>query len=285
MPCALIIGERKASTDQKTSLNEALREHAVSVWEELRSDLAAEDRHGPARQVDVEVLADLDLELAAVELAPYRRVAAAQDVGDGRAARAGAARSVSPTPRSKIRARMVGVVEGGEPRDVGAVGELRVASRSGGRCAPRSRASSVGRVGDVDRRLRVADRQMLEAKAVEPRRRARAYARAHVDAAGRLGEDRRADLARRGLDRELARVGPAGAAQVEDRLARAVAAELGLGAVGVEDPQARDEARLVGRRQHEHAVGADARCGGRTARARARRSARAPSARDASTIT
>lgn len=31
VPCALIIGERKASTDRKTSLNDALRQHAVSV--------------------------------------------------------------------------------------------------------------------------------------------------------------------------------------------------------------------------------------------------------------
>lgn len=31
VPCALIIGKRKASTDLKTSLNEALREHNVSV--------------------------------------------------------------------------------------------------------------------------------------------------------------------------------------------------------------------------------------------------------------
>lgn len=31
VPCALILGERKASTDLKTSLNEALREHNVSV--------------------------------------------------------------------------------------------------------------------------------------------------------------------------------------------------------------------------------------------------------------
>ena len=31
VPCALIIGQRSASTDRKTSLNEALREHAVSV--------------------------------------------------------------------------------------------------------------------------------------------------------------------------------------------------------------------------------------------------------------
>ena len=31
VPCALIIGERKESTDRKTSLTEALREHAVAV--------------------------------------------------------------------------------------------------------------------------------------------------------------------------------------------------------------------------------------------------------------
>jgi 2,3,4,5-tetrahydropyridine-2-carboxylate N-succinyltransferase len=31
IPCALIVGERSASTDRKTSLTEALREHAVSV--------------------------------------------------------------------------------------------------------------------------------------------------------------------------------------------------------------------------------------------------------------
>jgi len=31
VPCALIIGERKASTDLKTSLNDALREHKVAV--------------------------------------------------------------------------------------------------------------------------------------------------------------------------------------------------------------------------------------------------------------
>ena len=31
VPCALIIGERKASTDKKTSLNEALRDFNVAV--------------------------------------------------------------------------------------------------------------------------------------------------------------------------------------------------------------------------------------------------------------
>ena len=31
VPCALIIGKRKASTDLKTSLNDALREHSVAI--------------------------------------------------------------------------------------------------------------------------------------------------------------------------------------------------------------------------------------------------------------
>ena len=32
VPCALIIGERKESTDKKTSLNDALRDFAVAVY-------------------------------------------------------------------------------------------------------------------------------------------------------------------------------------------------------------------------------------------------------------
>jgi 2,3,4,5-tetrahydropyridine-2-carboxylate N-succinyltransferase len=31
VPCALIIGQRKESTDKKTSLNDALRENNVAV--------------------------------------------------------------------------------------------------------------------------------------------------------------------------------------------------------------------------------------------------------------
>jgi 2,3,4,5-tetrahydropyridine-2-carboxylate N-succinyltransferase len=31
VPCALIIGQRKESTDKKTSLNEALRDNNVAV--------------------------------------------------------------------------------------------------------------------------------------------------------------------------------------------------------------------------------------------------------------
>jgi len=31
VPCALIVGQRRESTDRKTSLNDALRTHAVAV--------------------------------------------------------------------------------------------------------------------------------------------------------------------------------------------------------------------------------------------------------------
>ena len=175
------------------------------------------DRHRPAGQVDVEVLPHLDLELAAVEPDRDRRVAAAQDVGDGRAARAGAARGASPpTPRSKIRARMVASSSAVNHETFVRCGNCGSVS-IGGPMAARSSASRVRGVGDVDRRLRVADDQVLEAEAVRLARVAQRCA-PHVDAAGRVGEDRRADLPRGGLDRELARVGPAGAAQVQDRL-------------------------------------------------------------------
>ena len=52
------------------------------------------------------------------------------------------------------------------------------------------------------------------------------------------------------------------ATQVEDRLAHAVAGQLGLRAVGVEDPHLRYEAGLVGLTQQQDAVGAHARVRG-----------------------
>ena len=164
--------------------------------------------------------------------------------------------AVSPTPRSKIRARMVASSSAVNHETLVRCGNCGSVS-IGGPMAARSSASSVAGSAMW---IAVCGLPMTRCWKWKPwaspacaQRRA-----AHVHAAGRVGEDRRADLAGRGLDRELARVGPAGAAQVEDRLARAVAAQLGLGAVGVEDPQARDEAGLVGRREDEHAVGADA---------------------------
>src|SRR6185437_6646038 len=103
---------------------------------------------------------------------------------------------------------------------------------------------------DADRALRVADLHMLKAPdlpariqltaTVGPsRRKVRALpARAaHVDRALGLGDDPRADVTRRGLDRERVGVGPAAPAQIEHRLAGAIPGQLGLGSVGVEDAQ------------------------------------------------
>ena len=137
-----------------------------------------------------------------------------------------------------------------------------------GPIAPRSSSSSSSR--DDDRALRVADRDVLELPAAAAgleRPAAVLGARgevlgggrgaAHVDRAGQLAGDRRPDRPGDGRDRELVGVGPAVAAQVEDRLAGAVAGELGLGAVGVEDPQLGDELRVLAAREQQDAVGAD----------------------------
>jgi hypothetical protein len=68
---------------------------------------------------------------------------------------------------------------------------------------------------------------------------------AHVHAARVGAGDGRPYLTGHGLDREGVGVGPAALAQVHDRLARAVAGQLGLRAVGVEDPQVGHEAALL----------------------------------------
>src|SRR5205823_8164716 len=69
------------------------------------------------------------------------------------------------------------------------------------------------------------------------------------------------DLTRRGLNRERVAVGPAAPAEIQDRLARAVARQLGLRAVRVEDPQPRDVSALVRLRQQQDPVRPDSRVG------------------------
>src|SRR4051794_32094995 len=223
---------------------------------ELRAQLAAADRNRPAGQVDVEVLADVDEQLAAVEDDGHRRVAAAQHVGDRRTGRAGPARQRLPHPALEDpRADAVGA-QRGEERDVGAGRREQLVALDRGADGRQVEALELVARGDVDRALRVADEDLLEAPALDLAVEAQPRA-AHVDAAGALVEDGRADLAGGGLDRERLGVGPAVSAQVEDGLARAVARQLRLRAVRVEDAQAGDEAALVGGREHQHAVGAD----------------------------
>src|SRR5262245_51999870 len=50
----------------------------TELLDEFGGERAAVDGHGPAGQVDVQVLADLDLQVATVEVDGDRRVAAAQ---------------------------------------------------------------------------------------------------------------------------------------------------------------------------------------------------------------
>src|SRR4051794_32484681 len=149
--------------------------------------------------------------------------------------------------------------------DVGAVGE------DGGVLDLGPKRSDVERVrvGDPDRALWVADRDVLEAEgpssgfqfALPVRRSSRKAGRcevrpAHVDRARRRAGDRRADLAGPRLDAERVGLGPPVAPEVEDRLARPVPRQLRLAAVRVEDRQPRDEARLRGLVEHQHAVAA-----------------------------
>ena len=165
-----------------------------------------------------------------------------------------------------------------------------MATRSPGR-SPADRARSrAASSSDADGALGVADLDMLKvpcaAGGVELARPVGRAARvvgaaqthaADVEAARRRRGDRRADLARRGLDRELIRVRPAAATQVEHRLAGAIARELGLGAIGVEDPQPGDEPGLIGRREQQDPVGEHTGVPGAQRRGSGRASARTAS--------
>src|SRR3954451_23484802 len=66
--------------------------------QEFLGQLAPVDGDGPAGQVDVQVIADVDLEVAAVEMDGNGAVEAAQDGGHRRAAGAGAGRHRLPHP-------------------------------------------------------------------------------------------------------------------------------------------------------------------------------------------
>ena len=142
--------------------------------------------------------------------------------------------SVSPTPRSKIRARTRDHPRRGRSSRWCGSGRARAArsrDRSPAGPAPRARRRR-------DRALRVADRDVPERPGAARRLqlaatvlRARGVVRSRwCDAlphrracTSRSERDRRGDRPRRGHDRELVGVGPAGAAQVHHRLTRPVA--------------------------------------------------------------
>ena len=81
---------------------------------------------------------------------------------------------------------------------------------------------------------------------------------AELDRARRRAGDARMDRPGGGEDLEVVAVGVPTPAQIHDGLARAVARELGLGAVGVEDAQRRHVARVVAGSEQQDAVRADA---------------------------
>src|SRR5262245_4090857 len=126
-------------------------------------DVALEDRHRPAGEVDVEILADVDLELAAVEAHGHRGVAAAQDVGDRGAARAGPAGLGLPHAALEDPRTDRGRVDLRVPRDVRAARELRVALDRRPDSLEVERGELVG-ARDAEDGLRVANRQVLEAR-------------------------------------------------------------------------------------------------------------------------
>ena len=199
----------------------------------------------------------------------HGRVAAAQHVGDRRAAGARCPRRcVSPTPRSKIRARMRSGPELAPERDVGAVAGTPASCSIAGPIAGEVERLELVGVGDADRALRVADLDVLEA----PARRRRRARRGRRRAAGEVGRrsrarpmstrqvalvvDRRADLAGGGLDRELRRRRSSRARRRYRIASRAPLPDSSASrAVGVEDPQrarrspARRAARARGRRR------------------------------------
>ena len=232
----------------------------MQLLDQLGGQLAAEHGDRPAGQVNVQVLPHLDLELAAVQAHGDRAVAAAQARTRRRRRSRRCPRTASPRRRARRCARgCASGVELGVPGDVGAVGKQLGGARSAGRRragrAPRARRRRRSRIAHcglpietcwkrhsrpAGARARRAVVRRPDGKSLEVQPRA-----AHVDAARASPGDRRPDLAGGGLDREGVGVGPAAAAQVHDRLAGAVARELGLRAVGVEDPQLGHEAALA----------------------------------------
>ena len=122
-------------------------------------------------------------------------------------------------------------------------------------------------LADLDRALRVADRDVLKrpgparchdlappvlrSGGVVVRRGARP---AHLERRLAVGANRGGDRPGLGQDREAVGVRPAGAAEVEHRLPGAVARQLGLGPIGVEDAQLGDVARVLDRREQQEPV-------------------------------
>ena len=221
----------------------------------------------------MQVLVDVDRQLAAVELARHRRVAAAQHVGDRGAAGAGARGASSPPRRARRSARGCG-----RARQRAVQNDTLVRLGNSAWCsmpradarrgpAPRARRASGTRIAHCGLPIvtcwkptsarRPAARRAVgrprEVLGLQPRA-------AHVDAARALVEDRRADLAGGRLDRELA---PRRSSRARRRYR--IASRAPLPDSSASEPsglkirsRATKPRRRRRRRQLEDAVGADA---------------------------
>ena len=177
---------------------------------EFVAQLATVDRHGPAGQVDVQGLVDVDLSsppsrwTVTGESPPRSTCATAAPLAPGAATTASpprrarrSARGSRPAPVSRQNETFVRFGK------IGGVLDLR-ADRAAGRArrGPRRGSRTAGcrsrRAGSGSRRpRRVAVRRAARDSSGEVQAGA-----AHVDAAGRRAGDRRPDLARERLDRE-----------------------------------------------------------------------------------
>ena len=148
----------------------AARLHAsLRASRKLAAELARVHGHRPAGQVHVQVLAHLDLELAAVEVDGDRAVERRAEPRRPRRRSRRCPTTSSRRRRARRSARVIPPSDSRAPeRDVGAVREQLVALD---RRADRRQVELLQPLGDLDRALRVADRDVLEgaARARRPR--------------------------------------------------------------------------------------------------------------------
>src|SRR5947209_7083533 len=96
----------------------------IQLPDQVLAELGAVHGHGPAGQLHIQLIVDLDLELTAVEADGHRRVSPAQDVGDGGTAGARARRQRLPHPALEDPRPDGVAARAGHRREPGNVGPL-----------------------------------------------------------------------------------------------------------------------------------------------------------------
>src|SRR3954468_17333050 len=245
----------------------------MQLRHQLVAHVALVYRPGPAGQLDLQIFADGHLQLAAVEADRDRAGRPAQHRRDSRAGCAGAGRHGLPHPALEDTCSNGRVALPPPERHVRAAREQLVALDGG---AVERQVELLQPVVQLDRALGVAGPDELELELALGGRQGAAAVLGpggevlgrlqahppHLDRAGVVAGDAGPDLARDGAHGEAVVLGPAVSAQVHDGLAYAVAGQLGLGAVRIEDAQLGYEVVVCGLTQQQHAVGADARVRG-----------------------